>query len=301
MKLIDAFNSFIKYKETYTLKKTVTNYRQSIYPLIKHLGLDIRLEDISQDKIYEYQTQLRNRGLSNATIATYMRQIKIFFKWCVIEYSADISITVDPCKIKLPKTYLKQVTMYTPEQIKDIFTHTTADKNWISVRNKLIIALMYDSGLRQNEVVNLEKKNISINDRNMIVTGKGNKMRTVPIGLLSLELYKEYLFVCPYESKYVFVGRRNTKLTGDAIKHLIYKISKRVSFEFSSHALRHNFATNYLLNQLEINGIADIYSLMSLMGHEEVETTRVYLHHAHSLYASKHYESQLDKIHIQMF
>lgn len=298
MTLIEAFNSFITYKKTYTREKTVLDYTQCIMPFINVLGQDIGLDCITQDQIYEYQNSLAKRGLRPATIASYMRQIKVFFDWCIEEYSSNVNIHVSAKKIKLPKLYQKNVPMYSIQQMQDIFNAVTIKIKWMNTRNKLIIALMYDSGLRQNEVANLKRKDIVLSDKYMTIIGKGGKERTVPIGNTSLALYKQYLQECPYQNDNVFVSKSNTTMTCDSIKHLIYKIHKKVDFEISSHMLRHNFATNYLLNQLESTGNADIYSLMTIMGHEEIETTMVYLHHAQSLYASKHHESQLDKLNL---
>lgn len=92
------------------------------------------------------------------------------------------------------------------------------------------------------------------------------------------------------------VSRTGKELTCNAVKHMMFSIQRKLPFEFSSHKLRHNFATNYCIDQYEKTGQIDIYKLMLLMGHEDIETTRVYLHHANQIIASKMNISHLDKV-----
>jgi len=155
---------------------------------------------------------------------------------------------------------------------------------------------MYDSGLRQSEVCTLRKSRISFTDNRMIVHGKGDKERTVPLGKLTQRFMREYLALCPYDLDYVFVSRHGSALTCNAVKLFISKLARRLPFELSSHKLRHNFATNYCLDQYEKYGQIDIYRLMYLMGHEDIETTKRYLHFAYEIIASRGCISHLDGI-----
>ena len=117
----------------------------------------------------------------------------------------------------------------------------------------------------------LLKQDVNFDSNILKVCGKGNKER-------------------------VFVGRRGQNLTCDAVKHMISKLAAKLPFEFSSHKLRHNFATNYCLDQYEKYGQVDIYRLMILMGHENINTTRRYLHFANQLIAVKTNSSHIDGI-----
>ena len=85
-------------------------------------------------------------------------------------------------------------------------------------------------------------------------------------------------------------------MTCDSVKHMVYKLADKLDFELSSHKLRHNFATNYCIDQYEARGQVDIYSLMYLMGHEDVETTQRYLHFAMEIIATRNHVSHLDKV-----
>lgn len=82
----------------------------------------------------------------------------------------------------------------------------------------------------------------------------------------------------------------------DAVKHLISKVAKQLPFDFSSHKLRHNFATNYCIDQYEKYGRIDIFQLMSIMGHENIATTQKYLHYAMDIIAARADVSHINKL-----
>lgn len=215
-------------------------------------------------------------------------------KWrnAYIEHGIDCSAK----KIKVPKSPKKLVHIYTDDEIRNIFDSITAAEPWIALRNRAMIALMLDSGLRQNEVCTLKRINISWNEGTLTVFGKGDKERVVPFGNLSRYFMIEYDKICPFKHAYFFASQKGGVVTCNAVKLLINKIAKQLPIPLSSHKLRHNFATNYCLDHYEKYGQVDIYKLMVIMGHEDIETTRKYLHHANSILASKSNISHLDKI-----
>ena len=230
------------------------------------------------------------KPLSRSTRSTYIRHLKIFLLWCQDQYS----VQYDAVLIKVPKMSKRNVHIYEPEEIRLLFSEARAESPWLTYRNQCIIALMYDSGLRQSEVCTLKRKDVS-SDR-LTVTGKGDKQRTVPLGNLARHYMQMYLDSCPYEADRVFVGRRGDLLTCNAVKLFMSRLADRLPFEVSSHKLRHNFATNYCVDQYERFGQVDIYRLMYLMGHQEIKTTQRYLHMANEIIASKSHISHLDSI-----
>ncbi len=293
MDMTECFENFILSRRLADLSpKTLSDYRQFIIPFVGFVGKETPLSDLTQNNINAYIKVLLDKPLSKSTRVTYIRNIKIFLKWLQSEYT----VAYDYRKIKVPKSAKKNVKIYTPDELENIFTHIHAESDWLTARNKCIIALMYDSGLRQSEVCLLERSRISYSDNTMVVHGKGNKERTVPLGSLAKYFMQQYLSLCPYTSKMVFVNRRGAPLTCNAVKLLVSKLSSELPFEFSSHKLRHNFATNYCIDQYEERGQVDIYRLMILLGHEDIETTKRYLHHATEIVGAKNCISHLDKI-----
>lgn len=247
---------------------------------------------LTQVDIYGYIQMLLKRPLSKATKATYIRHLKIFLRWCESEYGAVYQAK----QIKVPKSPKRSVKIYSDSDVREIFDSIYAETPWLAYRNKCIVALMYDSGLRQSEVCSLLRSKISFSENRMIVHGKGDKERTVPIGKLTQHFMRLYMEACPYEMDRVFVNRRGEPLTCNAVKLFMSKIADELPFELSSHKLRHNFATNYCIDQYDKYGQVDIYRLMYLMGHEEIETTQRYLHFAMEIIASRGAISHLDNI-----
>lgn len=293
MTMQQTFDNFILSRRLADLtEKTIYNYRQFVTPFIKYIGSDKPFNELTQADINKYIEMLLNRKISRSTRATYIRHIKIYLSWCENEYGAKYKAK----NIKIPRSPKKKVKIYTSEELVQIMRQIHAESDWLTTRNKCIVALMYDSGIRQSEVCTLEKRNISFSENRMVVSGKGNKERTVPIGKLTYKLLSELFQQCPYNSDMVFVNRRGKPLICNAVKLLIHKLSEELEFDLSSHKLRHNFATNYCIDQYEEVGHVDIYRLMNLMGHEEIETTRRYLHHANEIIGAKNCISHLDKV-----
>lgn len=293
MLLSEAFENFILSRELADLSpKTVQDYQDSLKPFLAFLGPDLPLESIDKTVVDKYLAALMKRPLSKASKATYTRSVKIFLRWLENEY--DFSFKAE--KIKIPKSPRREPRIYTDDEIAVIFSAVDADSYWIEVRNKLVIALMLDSGLRQSEVCSLLRSRISLSENRMIVVGKGSKERTVPIGNMTKQIMTRYLEVCPYTRDELFVNRRGDPLTCNAVKLMVTKLAHKLPFELSSHKLRHNFATNYCLDQLETNNKVDIYSLMYIMGHEDISTTEIYLHFAYEILGARNHCSHLDKL-----
>lgn len=293
MTVFEAFDNFILSRELADLSpKTISGYQQFVTPFIRFLGSDKPIEDVTQQDIQGYISTLLKKPLSRATRATYIRHVKIFLRWAETEYK--VSYSARP--IKVPKSPKRIVRIYSDDEVREIFSCIHTDTPWITLRNKCIIALMYDSGLRQSEVCTLKRTNVSFSDNRMTVWGKGNKERIVPLGALAREYMSRYIEHCPYPSESVFVNRRGQPLTCNAVKLFVSRLADALPFELSSHKLRHNFATNYCIDQYRIRGHVDIYRLMYLMGHEDIETTRRYLHMANEVLASQDCISHLDGI-----
>lgn len=293
MTLQKAFDEFILSRRLADLSpKTVSDYRDFLMPFVRSVGSEMAVCELGQDKINHYIETLLNKPLSKSTRATYIRNLKVFLKWLQNEYP----VQYDYKRVKVPRSPKKNVKIYSPDELHEIFEHIHAESEWLTLRNKCIVALMYDSGLRQSEVCSLERSKVLFFEKRMTVCGKGCKERIVPLGSLTARYMVDYLALCPFRSDKVFVNRYGNALTCNAVKLLISKISSQLPFEFSSHKLRHNFATNYCIDSYEERGQVDIYRLMILLGHEDIETTKRYLHHANEIIGAKGCISHLDKV-----
>ena len=293
MTLGQVFDNFIFAKQLQGCSpKTIVCYCQVIRPFIDYVGAASDLDLFTRDDYNAYIADLTSRNYSRSTLSSYVRQLKVFLRWVEDEYELNLSTS----KLKVPKASRKMVHIYTDDEIRLIFDSVSAENEWLQLRNCAMVALMLDSGLRQNEVCTLRSEDISWQRGTLKVLGKGSKERVVPFGNLSRHYMFRYRALCPYSEEYFFVGRRGDEVSGDSVKHFMHKLSKKLPFAFSSHRLRHNFATNYCFDQYERFGHVDLYRLMILMGHEDIETTRIYLHHANQIIAAVSAISHLDKI-----
>lgn len=296
MTVQEAFDNFMLSRQLADLSpKTLYDYQLFVSPLVRHLGADRAITAITQTDIQAYIATLLNRPLSKATRATYIRHCKIFLRWAGKEYKASY----DAKTIRVPKSPKRNVHIYTDHEVKQLFGAIKSNADWLEYRNRSIVALMYDSGLRQSEVCGLIWSNVSFSSGLLTVRGKGDKERTVPLGGIAKYYLQKYHAACPYTHDMkdcVFWDTDGNPLTGNAIRLFISRLAAALPFDLSSHKLRHNFATNYCLDQYRQNGQVDIYRLMYLMGHEDISTTRRYLHLANEILASQSCISHLDNI-----
>lgn len=275
-------------------KESLLDYYYCILPFLRYMGETFDISNLTYIAIRDYILSMQEKTLSKATIATYVRNLRIFLAW--IDNNIE-KLSFNIHKIKIPKTPKKKVHMYTDDEIIKIFQSVNSGTEWITARNRAVIALMLDSGLRQNETCTLLLCDIDFKNRTMKVTGKGDKQRTVPMGKISESLIRHYMSLCPYKiADNLFLSTSGENMTRNAVKLFVSRLSQQLPFEFSSHRLRHNFATNYCINQLEHYGRVDIYSLMIIMGHEDIKTTQRYEHFAHEIIACRDSYSHLDNI-----
>lgn len=296
MKLREAYAKFMRKKKIEGLsKKSLQDYKNFVNLFISYLGDNKDIYTITQEDLEDYMEYQIDRKISPNTYATYVRHFKVFIHWMCDNYEVNLNYK----KIQVPKIKKKQIKVYTNDEIKQIYDNLSENEGWINARNKVIVSLMLDSGLRQNEVSTLLHENIFIGAMTIKVIGKGDKERMVPLGKQTKRLYEEYRRLMPKkyrDSPYAIVGRYGEQVTNNSIKLMIAKLSKKLPFAISSHKLRHNFATNYCLDMYYQKGQMDIYKLMIIMGHEDIETTRRYMHIANEIIACTESISHLDKV-----
>ena len=294
MDFISAKREFLNYEKMIgSQPKTIKHYSDVIDSFLQVCGYSD--SDLTLQEVYRFVEYMDSKGLSVATKANYLRHIKVFYHFlCNSSLIAEKTLWRD---IRVPKDSKKIVQIYDEMEISDIYNACFAVPRWLSVRNSCIISFMYDCGLRQEEVIKLTLSDVSGNS--IVVHGKGRKDRVVPKGRkLQLDLDRWLLerMYLSADTDSLFVGRTKQPISINTIKMFFQKISKEVGYPVSSHRLRHNFATNFLLDSYDKNGWFDSYSLMTLMGHEDIKTTERYLHYCQQIVACRNAHSHLDKI-----
>lgn len=230
---------------------------------------DISAVSVSDCKAY--YIHLSNRNVSSVTVQTYIRALRAFLSWCYLEGYISENI---PKKFRLPKAQKKKIDILTDSEVEQLF-RCLSGRDFISIRNYCIVALMIDSGLRLNEVVTIRRDKIHIAEGYAIVNGKGNKERFVPLGLNSKRALLRYCAIVPNREKEtpLFVKDTLIPIKESTIKQLFRKLKSRSGIpRLHPHLLRHTFATRYI----ERGG--DIYSLQSILGHTSLEMVKKYVH-----------------------
>lgn len=230
---------------------------------------DISAVSVSDCKAY--YIHLSNRNVSSVTVQTYIRALRAFLSWCYLEGYISENI---PKKFRLPKAQKKKIDILTDSEVEQLF-RCLSGRDFISIRNYCIVALMIDSGLRLNEVVTIRRDKIHIAEGYAIVNGKGNKERFVPLGLNSKRALLRYCAIVPNKEKEtpLFVKDTLIPIKESTVKQLFRKLKSRSGIpRLHPHLLRHTFATRYI----ERGG--DIYSLQSILGHTSLEMVKKYVH-----------------------
>lgn len=252
--------------------KTVLYYSNTLSYFAEHNGLkDRSVASVSLSDCKSYLLSLKSRNITTVTVQTYIRGLRAFLSWCYSEGYIETNI---PEKFRLPKAKRKTIDVLTDEEIKRLFD-CFKGRDFHTIRNYCIVALMLDSGLRLNEVLNLEKSKLHIVEGYIIVNGKGNKERFVPLGLLSKKALLRYISAVPFldEQTPLFVKDDLTPLKLTTLKQLFRKLKKTSRIpRLRAHLLRHSFATRYLENG------GDIYSLQLILGHTSLEMVKKYVH-----------------------
>lgn len=284
-------------------EKTIHGYIEAIDAFTRSSSI-LDTSEISVSVIEEYMLRLYEKGLSKATINTYLRHLRVFIHFLESEEILNPEENIGD-SFRLPKMPIRKVDILSDEQIHLLFGNIDT-MDILSIRNALIIALLLDSGLRQNEVLTLQYKNVNLQKDTIKVYGKGDKERIVPIGKFTKSLLRHYILLSEKfrkdstDADFLILDRYGHRMSENAFKLMIQRKKKEVGFDFSAHKLRHNFATHYCLDEYERCGFMDIYKLKSILGHSSLETTMIYMHLAQEIIAATTSVSHLDKIDLQL-
>lgn len=261
----------VKQKEEET---TVSSYIEDIYKYLEYMennkiktALNIEYQDITK-----YLKYLDNNNYKTSSIIRKIVSIKLFHKYLSLEYKIkDISSKIINPKLrrKLPNT----LTIEEVDNLLDIKLNTPFD-----YRNKAMLELMYSSGLRVSELVDLKLNNIDLDNGYVRCLGKGKKERIIPIGEIAIEYLNKYIneyrnsMKKGYYTENVFLNNHGKNITRQGFFLIIKNIAKEKNIDknITPHMLRHSFAT-HLLN----NG-ANLRTIQEMLGHSSITTTQIY-------------------------
>lgn len=231
------------------------------------------IEKISKKDITKFIESLKDKDLNEKTINHIIGTVKSFHGYFSLYH--DISnVSENIIRLKTKKTLPKVLTIEEVELILDIDLKTPFD-----YRNKAMLELMYSSGLRVSELLDLTVNDIDFENDLVKVFGKGSKERIIPIGDYALKALSKYIYefrnvLIKEPTDILFLNNHGTKMSRSGFFKIINKIAeeKSIKKEISPHILRHSFATH----MLECG--ADLRSIQELLGHENMSTTSIYTH-----------------------
>ena len=258
-------------------KKTFENYNRDLNKFFKFLN-DYKIKDIkkiTKETVRLYFLKQKNNNISNRTLGRYYSSLNSFFLYSIEHEYSD----VNPLKfIDYPK-YTKKIPEYIYDyQLEKLLNEKTSENVEIELRNKLIIHLLLDTGVRVSELVNIKVHDIDVEERIIKVFGKGSKERFVFFTSKTKELLINY-FIKRKEKAItdnLLINYKGEKLTERSVQKIIKLVGEKIGLDIHPHLLRHTFATDLL------NKGADIRMIQELLGHENLDTTQIYTHVSNS-------------------
>lgn len=236
----------------------------------------IPLTEVSENDLHLLLTTLRDLGISPRSQARLIAGMRSFFKFLRMEGY----IVNDPSElIESPQLNRELPDVLSVEEIDAMIAAIPSGKDE-SLRNHAIIETLYGSGLRVSELVATRISRIDLKEALMIVEGKGNKQRLVPVSPTAVELITEYLHarsllkIQPSGQDILFLNRRGAPLSRVMVFYIIRDLAALAGIQktVSPHTLRHSFATHLL------EGGANLRAIQEMLGHESISTTELYLH-----------------------
>lgn len=272
------FYNYLLFDRNYS-PNTIGSYLTDVYNLLIFTDKNSESEDmlfnLKEEDIRNYLKELNKSNISDRSIARKISTLKTYYKFLIITNK----IKTNPMDfIIMPRQNKVLPTVLSIEEVLillDIPLNNPQD-----YRNKAMLELMYATGLRISELINLTLSNVDL-ELNLVKTiGKGNKERIIPVGDYATEYLKKYIydyrhtFIKKQNSEYLFLNKSGTKMSRQMFFKIIQKLAlqKNIKTKFSPHTLRHSFATH----MLEYG--ADLRTIQELLGHSNISTTQIYTH-----------------------
>lgn len=275
---LSNFLNYIVKQKNYSFN-TCKNYEIDIMEFYSYINLKkIDYLSVDYDLIKNYLMQLYNKKLSRNSVARKLSSLRSFYKYL---YNNNM-INTNPFKyVKTPKKEKRLPKYLGVEELEIIFE--TPDINTSKgQRDRLILEVLYATGIRVNELVNIKISDIDFSKKEIRILGKGNKERIDPFGdycLDSINLFlengrRDILNKNHVNCEYLIINSRGKKITTRGVEKIIDDIIKKACLKkhVSPHMLRHSFATHML------NSGCDILTVQELLGHESLESTQIYTH-----------------------
>ncbi len=278
--LLQPFLDYLSYQKRYS-RHTVISYHNDLSSffdfLFTYFG-EMPLADIRSAMVRSWLAGLKDQGMESRSINRKISALKSFFKYQLkreaISASPMASISATKTKKRLPQ--------FVDEKGTDLlFKHVEFEQGWQGQTHRLIMELLYSTGMRQAELVGLKEAQVDISYRQIKVLGKGNKERVIPVSRELLQQITTYMadkrrLFEQFDAECLLVNEKGKKLYPKYVYNTVrrYLSEKDVTTieKRSPHVLRHTFATHLMNNGADINAVKE------LLGHSSLAATQVYTH-----------------------
>lgn len=276
-----SFIDYLKFEKRYS-PYTIRSYTDDLVQFFDFLEIQygqIKLIDISHSFIRSWMASLKERKATARTINRKISTLKSFFKYQLKQGFLDQTPMTN---VIAPKLNKRLPVFINEKDSTDLLNSlNVATEDWDSLNSKMIITLLYNSGMRLSELIHLKENQVDYFKKQIKVLGKGNKERIIPVSADVVEMIKEYIELKKREfaepENLLLVSAKGKKLYPKYAYNLVNKIlsrSVKTLDKKSPHVLRHTFAT-HLMN----NG-ANLEAVKELLGHASLATTQIYTHNS---------------------
>lgn len=276
--MVEKFLKYLNFEKRYS-DHTLKSYRTDLNQLQNYLLETYQIDSVSEvthDMLRSWMVALMENDVSPRTVSRKISTVKSYFKWGR-KYE---SFSHDPTlKIKLPKIPKRLPVYVEEEDMEKIRTQDFFPDTFEGMRDKLIVELFYQTGIRSNELLTLKSKDVDFQRATIKVLGKRNKERILPVGkdVMSLmQQYDELRNRVNQTCAFFFITQKGEPLYPKLIYKIVNSYLTKVSSlqKKSPHVLRHTFATHML------NRGADLNAIKELLGHSSLGATQVYTHNS---------------------
>ena len=275
-KQLNSFFDYLTFEKKYSIH-TITSYKNDIRQFLSFINPDgetVIISEINYQQIRSWVSELIKNKIAARSVNRKLSSLKSFFKFL----QRQQLIEVNPmAKISGPKTPKRLPVFVDERQMQNLFNDVTFDEGFNGQRDKLILDLLYQTGIRRSELTHLKEIDVDLFNSTIKVLGKRNKERIIPISLplkRNLESYLQVKKELNLSNFMLLVSEKGNTLSEQAVYKSVKKYLSQVTTiqKKSPHILRHTFATHLLNNGADINAVKD------LLGHASLSATQVYTH-----------------------
>ncbi len=271
---LPAFLAYLENEKQYSLH-TIDAYQRDIKQYEQWLAKEEKIPLLASQffHVQKFVAYLHRQSLGARSLKRKLSSLRSFFNYLLKHQKIKLNPALDIQTPKVPRSLPETLDIELLNKLLDIPTDTS-----IGVRDKAMLELFYSSGLRLAELVSLNEESISVSNRTVRVSGKGNKTRIVPIGTQAMQALAKWLEIrdeqADINESAIFVSNRGGRINPRSVQARINYWQKQQGIEqhIHPHKLRHSFASH----MLESSG--DLRAVQELLGHADISTTQIYTH-----------------------